>query len=100
MPYFMHLWTGARAHGWQLETLAVHPNHQGHGYGRELASWGLARAKEEGVPTSVVSSYGNEDFYIKTGFDVPGVIGNACDGEGNPLNGVKGGAILFKDPGV
>jgi len=76
----------------------VDPKHQGKGYGKELASWGLQKAKEEHVPASVVSSDGNDKFYVRCGFDSPGVVGSACDGEENPLTGVKGGLILFKDP--
>jgi GNAT superfamily N-acetyltransferase len=96
-PYFIHYWTGLRSNGWQLETLGVHPKYQGNGHGKLLATWGLEKAREEQVPASVVSAEGKEGFYLKCGFNDPGIIGNICEGEGNPLKGVTGGAILFKD---
>lgn len=72
------------------------PDYQGQGYGRELVKWGLQRAEEENVHGSVMASEGNDNFYLRCGFDE--IVGNACEGEGNPLNGVKGGNILFKWP--
>jgi GNAT superfamily N-acetyltransferase len=97
-PFFKHHWTGLHANGWQLETLAVHPKFQGKGYGKSLVTWGLDIARQGQVPASVVSAEGKEEFYLRCGFDIPGIIGNICEGEGNPLNGVTGGAVLFKDP--
>lgn len=96
MPYSAHHWSGARQEGWYLDLLAVHPDYHGSGYGRELAQWGLKQAEKENVHASVMCSDGSEHFYLKCGFDE--IVGNGCEGEGNPLNGVKGGAILFKYP--
>jgi predicted N-acetyltransferase YhbS len=84
----------SRAENWYLALLAVHPAYQGHGFGRELVEWGIRAADEERVCASVLSSEGNDDFYLKCGFDER--VGNATEGEGNPLRGVKGGSILFR----
>jgi hypothetical protein len=42
-----------------------------------------------------MASEGSDEFYLKCGFDE--VVGNANEGEGNPLQkeDVKGGNILF-----
>lgn len=97
-PFYKGHWTGSRSNRWELESLAVHPDCQGHGYGKLLATWGLDQAREEKVSAGVVSAKGKENFYLKCGFDNPGIIGSICEGEGNPLNGrIEGGTILFKD---
>lgn len=72
----------------------MHPDHQGYGFGRELVEWGINEANREGVCASVMSSDGKEAFYLKCGFEE--IVGNATAGEGNPLSGINGGAILFK----
>lgn len=74
----------------------MHPDYQGKGFGRELVEWGLQQAEKENVHASVMSSEGNDAFYLRSGFEQ--VVGNATEGEGNPLAGVKGGSILFKYP--
>jgi GNAT superfamily N-acetyltransferase len=96
IPFFAHHWTGVRSETWELAKLGVRPEAQGEGYGRELVAWGMEKAKADGVSASVVCSYGSDGFYRKCGFDKR--VGNVCDGEGNPLGGVKGGEILFWDP--
>jgi hypothetical protein len=48
------------------------------------------------VYASVVASLGNDKFYLRCGFDE--VVGNCTEGEGNPLNRVGGGDILFMFP--
>lgn len=97
-PYYEHHWSGSRSNGWELESLAVYPDCQGHGYGKILAIWGLDQAREEQVPASVVSAKGKENFYLKCGFENPGIVGNICEGEGNPLDGkIEGGTIMFRD---
>jgi hypothetical protein len=58
--------------------------------------WGLDRAKEENVCASVIASQGNDNFYLRCGFDE--VVGNCKQGEGNPLMGIEGGDILFMYP--
>jgi predicted N-acetyltransferase YhbS len=96
MPYSAHHWSGPRAENWYLDILAVHPDYQGQGFGKELVEWGIKEADKEGVCASVTSSEGNENFYLRAGFEE--VVGNATEGQGNPLAGVKGGSILFKYP--
>jgi GNAT superfamily N-acetyltransferase len=75
--------------------VGVAPAHQGQGIGRALVAWGLERADHEGVAVSVVSAAGKERFYVQCGFE--DVVGNVTEGEGNPLAGVRGGDILFRD---
>lgn len=96
MPYCEHHWHGDRAENWYLSLCAVHPDYQGKGVGREVVKWGLDEAEKENIHASVMSSKGNEDFYLRCGFDE--IVGNGTEGEGNPLAGVPGGAILFKYP--
>ncbi len=43
----------------------------------------------------MVSSAGNEQFYLNCGFD--NVVGNVTEGAGNPFSGVDGGALLLRD---
>ncbi|KAF1828283.1 acyl-CoA N-acyltransferase [Decorospora gaudefroyi] len=95
-PFFSHFWHGSRAQNWYLEILAVHPDHAGQGFGRELVTWGLDRARKEGVHASVVASEGADAFYLKCGFGA--VVGNCTVGVGNPLLGVGGGDVLFMVP--
>ncbi|KAF2004739.1 acyl-CoA N-acyltransferase [Amniculicola lignicola CBS 123094] len=97
-PFIAHHWDGPRSEDWHLALLAVHPDHQGRGLGRELVAWGIEQADKERLQASVLSSEGKEEFYLKCGFDE--VVGNAADGEGNPLavEKVKGGSILFRWP--
>ncbi|KAK6373890.1 hypothetical protein LTS17_007859 [Exophiala oligosperma] len=89
---------------WSLESLAVHPDYQGHGYGRELVEHGfesLVKADPSGeLPANVVAAEGKETFYQRCGFrELVGFICEAVDDQGrdNPLrsNGVGGGAILW-----
>lgn len=98
LPFTAHYWEGKRADGYYLDLLAVDPDAQKHGYGKQLVQWGLMKAKEAHVCASVVSSFGSDPFYLKCGFQE--VVGNATEGEGNPLNEceAKGGNILFVDP--
>ncbi|EMD87214.1 hypothetical protein COCC4DRAFT_27631 [Bipolaris maydis ATCC 48331] len=93
--YTQHYWTGVHSENWYLSLCAVDPAYAGRGYGRLLVQWGLERAREEGVDASVVSSEESPGFYLRCGFDE--VVGNAHEGEGNPLkvDGVRGGDILF-----
>jgi GNAT superfamily N-acetyltransferase len=100
-PFMQHFWTGSRAEVWDLTLLGVDPVAHGNGHGKQLASWGFEKAKEEGIGCSVVASEGKSGFYQKCGFDV--VAGDAKDEGGmrNPLNreNIPGGAILFWDNG-
>ncbi|CAE7199913.1 hypothetical protein PTNB73_06169 [Pyrenophora teres f. teres] len=94
-PYTKHYWEGSCAINWYLELCCVDPDVKGRGAGRLLVRWGLDRAEQEGIRASVMSSEGSDGFYLKCGFDE--VVGNANEGEGNPLqkDNVKGGNILF-----
>jgi GNAT superfamily N-acetyltransferase len=98
VPYFKHHWDGERKNNWYLELCGVHPDYAGKRLGRELVSWGLDRAKEEGVHASVAASKGSERFYLRSGFEE--IVGNCNEGQGNPLKeaGVEGGDILFMFP--
>jgi GNAT superfamily N-acetyltransferase len=99
-PYFKHHWDPItnglpRSQNWYLRVCAVHKGYSGRGIGRELVQWGLERAREENVHASVTSSFENEKFYLRCGYDE--IVGNCSEGEDNPLAraGVKGGDILF-----
>ncbi|KAH7351398.1 acyl-CoA N-acyltransferase [Pyrenochaeta sp. MPI-SDFR-AT-0127] len=99
-PYYSHHWHGSRSNNWYLTLCGIHPDYQGQGFGRELVTWGLSKAREENVHASVASSLGNDDFYLRCGFDE--VVGNCTEGEGNPLGiaQVAGGNLLFMWPRV
>lgn len=90
-------WTGSRATNWYLVLCCVDPQFQQRGCGRLLTSWGVERARKEGIHGSVIASDGSTDFYLKCGFDE--VVGNASRAgeEANPMTRakVKGGDILF-----
>jgi GNAT superfamily N-acetyltransferase len=94
-PYTKHYWAGSCATNWYLSLCCVDPDFKGRGAGRLLVRWGLDHAEEEGIRASVMASEGSDEFYLKCGFDE--VVGNANEGEGNPLQkeDVKGGNILF-----
>lgn len=94
--HFSHFWSGDRKQNWYLSLCGVDPAHAGKGLGKELVHWGLNRAKEEGVHASCITSQGNDTFYLRCGYDE--VVGNCTQGEGNPLNGLAGGDILFMYP--
>ncbi|KAH9880453.1 hypothetical protein IAQ61_000744 [Plenodomus lingam] len=96
MLYGAHFWSGDRANNWYLSLCGIHPDYQGKGVGRELVRWGLEKAAQEGVPASVVSSDGNDAFYLRCGFDE--IVGDVTAGEGNPMLSVMGGSVLFKWP--
>ncbi|KFY43565.1 hypothetical protein V494_01917 [Pseudogymnoascus sp. VKM F-4513 (FW-928)] len=92
-PFFSHHWSGSRQQNWYLAMLATHPDFQGKGIAKELVKWGIDEAEKENVCASLISSHGNEAFYAKSGFVE---VGRANVG---PLkeNGIKGGAIMFRD---
>ncbi|EAS35713.3 uncharacterized protein CIMG_01067 [Coccidioides immitis RS] len=100
IPFVAHILSSPpyRNNCWALSCLAVLPQYQNRGYGRELAAWGVAKAKKEGIVASVVASKGKERFYQRCGFSE--LVGWLTDGEENPLKklGVQGGAILFTPP--
>lgn len=93
-----HVWTPANCRDpvWYLESLAVTPEYQSCGIGRELVRWGLDKAEQEGICCSVVSAMGKERFYQRCGFDV-GPVGWSGEGEGNPLQNVSGGLIYVRE---
>jgi GNAT superfamily N-acetyltransferase len=95
-PFFDPVWKGERAESWYLEALAVRPDFQGKGVGRALVQWGLRRAEDDGVCASVISAFGKDGFYRKSGFDVQ--YWSAGMGDGNPLANVDGGNMFWKMP--
>ncbi|RMZ85427.1 hypothetical protein DV737_g754, partial [Chaetothyriales sp. CBS 132003] len=104
-PYISQFFSAPhRQTRWSLNNLAVHPNEQGKGYGRELVAGGFERLTKndaEGeLPVSVIAADGKETFYAKMGFTE--LVGWASktvgeDGSDNPMrrNGVPGGAVLW-----
>ena len=97
VPYTKHYWADHAAN-WYLNFCCVDPDVAGRGAGRLLVRWALVRAEKEGVAASVMASEGSDVFYLKCGFDE--VVGNANEGEGNPLQRehIRGGNILFMWP--
>lgn len=88
---------------WSLEMLAVHPRHQGRGFGRALAERGLRWARDDALSTVVISAAGKEGFYRKLGFGEPVGYTSAHSpavGYPNPLaqRGIGGGACMWCDP--
>ena len=73
----------------------VDPAHQRKGYGRELVLYGLKLATEDGICASLIASEAGDGLYVSCGFKP---VGWMQEGEGNPLKGVPGGRILFRDP--
>ena len=65
-------WTGDRSECWDLHVCGVHPDFQGKGVGKQLASWGVEQAKAEGpnVCASVLCGEKNRGFYGKAGLGV------------------------------
>jgi len=51
-----------------LNTLYVHPEHQGKGIAKALLRWGENLFKEEHLPVFVVATEGGKTFYDKMGF--------------------------------
>lgn len=96
--YLDHIWTkeNRRSPCWYLECLAVRPEYQKCGVGRDLVRWGLDKAEAEGICCSVISADGRERFYQACGFDV-GPVGWAGEGDGNPLVDVPGGLIYARE---
>ncbi|KAF1353333.1 hypothetical protein BDV97DRAFT_291031 [Delphinella strobiligena] len=95
-PFVAHYWQAPhRIENWYLQLCCTGPKVQGMGYGRELVLWGPQRAREEGVAASLIAAKGKEGFYAKCGFKGP--VGWACEGEGNPIANVPGGAIMWLD---
>lgn len=101
VPFFAHHWSGSRADSWHLSLLGVDPPYGKRGFGRELVSWGMERARGEGVSCSVISVPGQEGFYGKCGFDC--VLGGTGD-EGGEANvwraaGLESMPVMVKDWG-
>lgn len=92
--FTMHYWTGPRARTWLLDFLMVDPAHQRKGFGRELVCFGLDLATRDCVCASVIASEVGEGLYVSCGFKP---VGWVQEGEGNPLSGLPGGRILFRD---
>ncbi|EXJ73824.1 uncharacterized protein A1O5_03586 [Cladophialophora psammophila CBS 110553] len=84
---------------WSLECISVLPEYRKSGHGRDLVAWGLERAREEGIPASVMGAADKERFYQRCGFtEIAGWANDGIDDQGrvNPLKGrIKGGCILY-----
>lgn len=91
MPLTAHSWAGERAENWYLDLLAVHPDGQGKGVGRELVQWGVDAARKEGVRASLIAAYQKERFYERCGFKKVGMANVGPMKEA----GIKGGTIMF-----
>lgn len=98
--FYAHHWTGTRGEVWMLSHLAVAPECERQGIGRELVEWGFAQARREGVGCTVISAAGMEGFYRKCGFDVDDGTVHDDGGEENVLRDIPGGAIHFWDNGI
>lgn len=110
MPFLMPLMSNPstpwRRNHWSLEILAVHPLYQARGHGKQLAQWGLDRARHDiasgstGLPSVVVAADGKEGFYQKMGFkEIVGWSSRSIEGmsEPNPMEerNCGGGAVLW-----
>ena len=98
-PFLSHIWDTARQRSpsWYIESMAVDPQWQGRGVGRMLVQEGMQLAESEGVCASVISAEGKEEFYRRGGFTTGPVGRSGCGGRGNPLAGVPGGLVWFRD---
>lgn len=92
-PFFSHHWAGARENNWYLDLLCVDKDYMRRGIGGALIAWGVERAHKEGVCASLVSSAMAQSLYARSGFTE--LSGFCTEGEGNPMAGCKGGAIMF-----
>ena len=100
-PFISHYYLSPphRLTRWSLECISVLPEYREHGHGRELVTWGLERAREEGIPSNVMAAADRERFYQRCGYTE--MVGHATDGvdqQGrvNPFKGrIRGGCILF-----
>jgi GNAT superfamily N-acetyltransferase len=88
-----------RLNRWSLVTLAVLPEYQNAGVGRELVAWGLTRAKQEGITADVHAAADKDRFYQRCGFtEVVGWSHDGVDEKGNvnPFKGrFRGGCIMY-----
>ncbi len=66
---------------WYLCALGVEPERQRKGVGSLLLRWGLERAREEGVPVSLIGSDEGRRLYAKYGFKVVDWTGLAVENE-------------------
>ena len=78
---------------WELSTLGVDPTFQGLGVAKELVRWVLKKTMAEDLPVVVIGSQGTEPFYKSCGFEF--LVGYTTEGDGNPLSGLLGGAIMW-----
>ncbi|KAL8408551.1 hypothetical protein RB594_007111 [Gaeumannomyces avenae] len=59
---------GVARHWYELEVLAVDPNQQGKGIGKQLTEWGLELAAREQKDVFLLSSSAGDALYTKVGF--------------------------------
>lgn len=81
--------TPRRREAWYLSTLAVEPSLQGRGLGAILLKDGLAKAKDNGRASWLVSVKGKDSFYARHGF---AEVAKANVGE---LREWDGGLVMF-----
>jgi ribosomal protein S18 acetylase RimI-like enzyme len=55
-------------------TIAVHPNHQRKGIGRQLLDWGTQRAAKAGKDVYLISMPDGKRLYLGAGFEQVGVV--------------------------
>lgn len=94
IPLIAHYWTGNRKDVWDLSLIAVHPNFEGKGIGKQLVMWGLNEAKKKGIGASVTAAEGKDTWYERFGYKKVGMANVGALAE----NGMRGGAIMFIDP--
>lgn len=94
-PLIAYHWDSAdhpeRKSNLYLDILAVHPEGQGKGVGRELVQWGIDESKKERIPSSVIAAHEKDKFYEKFGFREVGRANVGKMGEA----GIRGGSIMF-----
>ncbi|KAH8682029.1 putative GNAT family acetyltransferase [Xylariales sp. PMI_506] len=54
---------------WELDFLAIHPEHQRRGIGKSLLNWGTEQAKESSKDSYLIASTAGRPLYIAGGFE-------------------------------
>ncbi|KAB8527811.1 hypothetical protein FH972_025462 [Carpinus fangiana] len=80
------------AEHWHMRVLAVHPRFQRQGVGQHLVTWGLDRARHEGVTATIDASENGSRLYRKLGFRSVGWLDLAVE------QAWPGGQIMVYDP--
>ncbi|KAK5987104.1 hypothetical protein PT974_11222 [Cladobotryum mycophilum] len=80
-----------RLSAWYLSTLAVYPQYQGLGLGRQLIAPELQRIDARGEAAWLVSLYGKDTFYAKFGFEERARMNV------DEMSAWDGGSIMFRE---